>query len=124
MVFLMKFKDFYLFSYVLMKSGDFKNAIELLKDFNVSVDVMIGLPDETVSDVKNTLDLATSFENVKHISVYALKAEEGTPMFTRYLNGELLSDDEVADIYQEVVEYLKEKGFNRYEVSNFSLEAI
>ena len=99
---------------------DFKNAIELLKDYNVSVDVMIGLPNETVSDVQNTLDLATSYPQVKHVSVYALKAEEGTPMFTRYLNGELLSDDEVADIYDFVVSYLKNKGYERYEVSNFA----
>ncbi|MBO7214213.1 MAG: radical SAM family heme chaperone HemW, partial [Clostridia bacterium] len=99
---------------------DFKNAIELLKDYNVSVDVMMGLPDETEKDVLNTLDLATSYPQVKHISVYALKAEEGTPMFTRYLNGELPSDDEVADIYDKVVGYLDKKGFNRYEVSNFA----
>jgi oxygen-independent coproporphyrinogen-3 oxidase len=96
------------------------DEIELLKDYNVSVDVMIGLPNETVSDVQNTLDLATSYTQVKHVSVYALKAEEGTPMFTRYLNGELLSDDEVADIYDFVVKYLKEKGYERYEVSNFA----
>ncbi|MBQ3235728.1 MAG: radical SAM family heme chaperone HemW [Clostridia bacterium] len=101
---------------------DFKRAIELLKDYNVSVDVMIGLPDETVSDVKNTLDLATSYPQVKHVSVYALKAEEGTPMFTRYLNGELPDDDEVADIYDFVVDYLSKKGYNRYEVSNFAKE--
>ena len=99
---------------------DFKKAVELLKDYNVSVDVMIGLPDETVEDVKNTLDLATSYEQVKHISVYALKAEEGTPMFTRYLNGELPSDDEVADIYDFVVKYLENNGYKRYEVSNFA----
>lgn len=99
---------------------DFKKAVELLKDYNLSVDVMIGLPDETVDDVRNTLDLATSYEAVKHVSVYALKAEEGTPMFTKYLNGELLSDDEVADIYDFVVKYLSDKGYNRYEVSNFA----
>ncbi len=99
---------------------DFKNAVELLKDYNLSVDVMIGLPDEDINDVKNTLDLATSYSSVKHVSVYALKAEEGTPMFTRYLNGELPSDDEVADIYDFVVDYLDKKGYKRYEVSNFS----
>ncbi len=101
-------------------ASDFKTAVELLKDFNVSVDVMIGLPGESLEDVKNTLDLATSYSQVKHVSVYALKAEEGTPMFTRYLNGELPSDDEVADIYDFVVKYLEDKGYNRYEVSNFA----
>ncbi len=100
--------------------SDFKNAVNLLKGYNLSVDVMIGLPDEDVNDVKNTIDLATESESVKHVSVYALKAEEGTPMFTRYLNGELPSDDEVRDIYDFTVEYLNKKGFSRYEVSNFA----
>ncbi len=98
---------------------DFIRCMYLLKDFNTSVDVMIGLPNETISDVKNTIDFVCSFKNVTHISLYTLKAEEGTPMFTKYLNGELLSDDEMAEIYEESVKYLKEKGFNRYEVSNF-----
>lgn len=98
---------------------DFIKCMYLLKDFNTSVDVMIGLPNETFNDVKNTIDLVSSFKNVKHISLYTLKAEEGTPMFTKYLNGELLSDDEMADIYAKSVDYLKEKGFFRYEVSNF-----
>ncbi len=98
---------------------DFIKCMYLLKDFNTSVDVMIGLPNESFIDVKNTIDLASSFNNVKHISLYTLKAEEGTPMFTKYLNGELLSDDETAEIYEKSVNYLKEKGFNRYEVSNF-----
>ncbi|MBR6737796.1 MAG: radical SAM family heme chaperone HemW [Clostridia bacterium] len=101
---------------------EFKKALEYLDGYNLSVDVMIGLPEETLSHVKNTIDLATSSNSVKHISLYALKAEEGTPMFSKYLNGELLSDDEVADIYEESVKYLKQKGFNRYEVSNFSKE--
>ncbi len=100
--------------------SDFERAVKLLNGYNLSVDVMIGLPNETVNDIKNTIDLATKYDSVKHISVYALKAEEGTPMFTRYLNGELPSDDEVADIYDFAVTYLEDKGYNRYEVSNFA----
>ena len=103
---------------------DFKNAVTLLKGFNLSIDVMIGLPGETQEDVINSLELATSFSSVKHISLYALKAEEGTPMFTKYLNGELLSDDEVASIYEASCKYLSQKGFNRYEVSNFCKESF
>ncbi len=101
-------------------ASDFERAVNLLDGYNLSVDVMLGLPGEGVEDVKNTLDLATKSKSVKHISVYALKAEEGTPMFTRYLNGELPSDDEVAELYDFTVKYLEEKGFLRYEVSNFA----
>ena len=67
------------------------------------------------------MDLAVA-GGVKHLSMYALTPEVGTPIYTDYLNGELLSDDEVADIYDGIRAYLKEKGFNRYEVSNFCLE--
>ncbi len=99
---------------------DFDKCMNLLKGYNTSVDIMIGLPNEYYSDVKNTIEKVSGYDNVSHISLYTLKAEEGTPMFTKYLNGELLSDDENAEIYEKCVSLLKEKGFNRYEVSNFS----
>ncbi len=101
---------------------DFRACMELLKDYNTSVDVMLGLPGESFSDVKNTIEEVVKFKNVKHISTYALKAEDGTPMYTKYLNGELLSDDEMAEIYDRTVELLSQKGFTRYEVSNFAKE--
>ena len=100
---------------------DFLLLTSMLKGENISADILIGLWDQTAEQVKKTIDLAIA-GGVKHLSVYALTPEVGTPIYTDYLNGELLSDDEVADIYQEVVEYLKEKGFNRYEVSNFALD--
>ena len=98
---------------------DFVHCTELLKGENFSADVLIGLHDQTYDNVKRTVDLALAC-GAKHISAYALTPEEGTPVYTDYLNGELLSDDEVADIYSKLVGYLKEKGLNRYEVSNFA----
>ena len=102
---------------------DYLNACAMLKGFNLSADVMIGLYDQTTEDVKNSIDLALS-GGVKHISLYALKAEPGTPIYTDYLNGELLSDDEVADLYDYAVGYLKQKGLDRYEVSNFAVKGF
>ena len=87
---------------------------------NFSCDILIGLANQTADEVKKTIDLAVS-SGVKHVSMYALTPEVGTPIYTDYLNGELLSDDEVADIYDEARAYLKEKGFSRYEVSNFAM---
>lgn len=97
---------------------DFLLCCNLLKGENISADILIGIHDQTAEQVKKTIDLAI-VAGVSHISVYALTPEVGTPIYTDYLNGELLSDDEVADVYEEIVCYLKEKGFNRYEVSNF-----
>ena len=98
---------------------DFLLTSNLLKGENISADILIGLWDQKLDDVKKSIDLAIA-GGVSHISVYALTPETGTPIYTDYLNGELLSDDEVRDIYDGVVEYLKEKGYNRYEVSNFA----
>ena len=98
---------------------DFLLCCNLLKGENVSADVLIGLHDQTADEVKKTIDLAVA-GGVSHVSVYALTPEVGTPIYTDYLNGELLSDDETADVYEEVVKYLEEKGFFRYEVSNFA----
>ena len=100
---------------------DFLLACNMLKGQNISADILIGLADQTAEQVKKSIDLAIA-GGVSHISVYALTPEVGSPIYTDYLNGELLGDDEVADIYDVVVEYLKEKGFARYEVSNFALD--
>ena len=100
---------------------DFLVTCNLLKGENVSADILIGLAGQTLEQVKKTIDLCLAGE-VKHISMYALTPEQGTPIYTDYLNGELLSDDEVADIYDGARAYLKEKGFYRYEVSNFALK--
>lgn len=100
---------------------DFLKACELLKGENLSADILIGLWEQKAEDVKKTVDLAIA-GGVKHISMYALTPEVGTPIYTDYLNGELLSDDETAEIYDTVRAYLKEKGFNRYEVSNFAVK--
>ena len=102
---------------------DFLLTCNLLKGENISADLLIGLEDQTLDQVKKSIDLAIA-GGVKHISVYALTPEVGTPIYTDYLNGLLLSDDEVADIYDGVLAYLKEKGYFRYEVSNFAIPSF
>ena len=102
---------------------DFLLCCKLLKGENISADILLGLHDQTAEQVKKTIDLAIA-GGVNHISMYALTPEPGTPIYTDYLNGELLSDDEVADIYDTARAYLKEKGFLRYEVSNFAKDGF
>ena len=99
---------------------DFLRAAQLLKGFNLSVDVMIGLENQKENNVKDSIDLAVE-GGAKHISMYALTPEEGTPMYGNYLNGDLPSEDEVADLYDYGRNYLKSLGFMRYEVSNFAI---
>ena len=103
--------------------ADFLSACKMLSGYNLSADVMIGLKNQTVESIKRAIDVCVE-GGVKHISLYALKAEVGTPIYNDYLNGELPSEDEVADFYEAAYAYFKEKGFERYEVSNFALKGF
>ncbi len=98
---------------------DYLYCTTLLKGENFSTDVMLGLKGQTEEDVLKTVELATE-SGAKHISMYALTPEDGTPIYTDYLNGELPDGDEVARLYEVGCKRLQEKGYCRYEVSNFA----
>ena len=98
---------------------DYAYATSLLKGENFSTDVMLGLKNQTKEDVRKTIELAVKCGS-KHISMYALTVEDGTPIYTDYLNGELPDSDEVAELYEYGYSLLKDYGFERYEVSNFA----
>lgn len=98
---------------------EFLLCAKLLKGCNFSADVMIGLKNQTAADVIKTIDTAAE-AGAKHISTYALTPEDGTPIYTDYLNGELPDGDETAELYEAGVKRLKELGYIRYEVSNFA----
>lgn len=101
------------------KAHDYVYCAKLLKGENFNTDVMLGLKGQTFDDVKKTIDLADQCGS-SHISMYALTPEDGTPIYTDYLNGELPDSDEVAELYETGRAYLKELGYERYEISNFS----
>ncbi len=99
--------------------ADFVECARLLKGENFSADVMLGLVGQTEKDVEESIRLAAEC-GASHISMYALTPEDGTPIYTDYLNGELPDGDEVARLYDFGRGILKELGFLRYEVSNFT----
>lgn len=92
-----------------------------MKYINIGSDVMIGLPNQTMSSVKQTINYLLK-QNVKHISVYTLQIENHTLLFDRVQQGKVkpLSDDKCIEMYNMVYKMLKKAGFIRYEVSNFS----
>ena len=98
---------------------DYLYCTSLLKGENFSADVMLGLKGQTKEDLRKTIEIAAG-SGAKHISMYALTPEDGTPIYTDYLNGELPDADEVRELYDYGYALLKEKGFERYEVSNFA----
>lgn len=87
---------------------------------NISLDLMLALPDMTAQSLLYSVDFAAALE-VQHISAYLLKVEEGTPFYTKRKTMHLKDDDQAADSYALAVAALKQHGYNQYEISNFSL---
>ena len=90
---------------------------------NLSVDLMYGLPNQTLNGWKDTLERVLAL-NPEHISCYGLKLEEGTPMYDYkdFLN--LPDDDLQADMYLAATEILRAKSFRQYEISNFARKGL
>ncbi len=87
---------------------------------NLSLDLIYGLPGQTMDSWRDTVETALSLEP-EHLSCYGLKVEEGTPLAARVAAGEVLPDDDTqADLYLWTVERLKQAGFAQYEISNFA----
>ncbi len=87
---------------------------------NISLDVMLGIPNQSRQSLISTLDFCLN-SGVKHISAYMLKLEEGTFFYKNAHKLNLPDDDFTADLYLEMVEMLHKNGFEQYEISNFSI---
>ena len=90
---------------------------------NVSVDLMYGLPGQTMKMWRETLDNILDL-NPEHISCYGLKVEEGTPLYEVREFSNLPNDDMQADMYLAGVEKLRSDGFRQYEISNFARKGL
>ena len=100
---------------------DVKNAISLLKQYdidNINVDLILGLPHSSKNLLIKDLENLTSL-GIKHISCYALTIHPHTVLYTKGFRE--MEDDQMRELYDIVEEYLKNKGFIHYEVSNWCL---
>ena len=88
---------------------------------NINVDLMIGLPNQTIDDLKQSLEKVLELQP-NHISVYSLILEEGTPLFNMVEKGALSLPDEETErqMYWYVKNKLELAGYNHYEISNFA----
>ena len=96
-----------------------KSAVELAKREgfnNISLDLMLCLPDSSIKSLKENMDFIVGL-NPEHVSAYMLKIEEKTLFAKRELN--LPNEEEEAEQYLFMCDYLKEKGYEHYEISNF-----
>ena len=92
---------------------------------NINVDVMSGLPGQTLTSYKDTLEKVLRLEPMpQHISAYSLIVEEGTPFAAMADRGELPLPEEDTEraMYEETIEVLAGYGFHRYEISNYALD--
>ena len=88
---------------------------------NISLDLMYGLPQQTLEDLKRSVAAAIAL-SPEHISVYGLTVEEGTPFAAAAERGCLplpQAEDEEA-MYEHIVHTLPACGYRRYEISNFA----
>lgn len=97
---------------------------------NINIDLMSGLPGQSVVSWERTLDQVLALEP-EHISAYSLIIEEGTPFYTRYRKDEKLrdqgeepellpSEEAERQMYARTEEKLLEHGMYRYEISNYA----
>ena len=85
---------------------------------NLSLDLIYGLPGQTMEDWQRTLADAVALAP-EHVSCYGLKLEEGTPLWQQRQQLTLPDDDAQADMYLYAVDFLAQHGYEQYEISNF-----
>ncbi len=90
---------------------------------NLSVDLIYGLPGQTLegweSTLRNVLEL-----DPEHISCYGLKVEPGTPLYQYQDDCDLADDDTQADMYLLTIDILRRMGYRQYEISNFAKKGM
>jgi oxygen-independent coproporphyrinogen-3 oxidase len=87
---------------------------------NLSIDLMFGLPGQTLAQWEMTLQRAIAL-GPNHVSAYCLTYEEDTEFFLRHARGEFRTDAEAdADFFAAAGELLGKAGFEQYEVSNYA----
>ena len=88
---------------------------------NINVDLMLGLPNQRIKDLKESLDNIIEL-NPEHISVYSLIVEDGTPIANKIEKGELElpEEDLERNMYWYVKNTLELNGYRHYEISNFA----
>lgn len=103
---------------------DFVDTYHLAREVgfeNINVDLMIGLPQQTISDVEGAVEEVISLDP-EHISLYSLIVEENTKIQKGVQNGTMTlpSEDEERKMYWKAKEMLEQNGYKHYEISNFA----
>ena len=103
---------------------DVESAVKMAQDTgieNINVDLMYALPMQTTGDFLESIQKAIDL-GVKHLSLYSLILEEGTPLFMRAERGEveIPDDDASVSMQEKAIALLDAVGIKRYEISNYA----
>ncbi|GIV56002.1 MAG: hypothetical protein AA908_01220 [Chlorobi bacterium NICIL-2] len=101
-----------------------EEAVELARRAgfnNVNLDVIYALPGQDLETYQRTLERVCALAP-EHISAYSLVYEHGTPLYRQLQRGAIipLDEDQEAAFYSKTVEFLAQRGYRQYEVSNFA----
>ncbi|MDR0138297.1 radical SAM family heme chaperone HemW [Metabacillus idriensis] len=107
------------------RSADVMKSIELAKKAgfdNISIDLMYGLPGQTIQDFRDSLKIAFGLD-VKHYSSYSLIVEPKTVFYNLMSKGRLIlpPQEDEAVMYEYLMEEMEQHGFHQYEISNFAI---
>lgn len=88
---------------------------------NISIDLMYGLPGQTMAQWKDSLEKALALD-LPHFSAYSLIVEPKTIFYNQYAKGKLLlpTEDLEADMYDVLMQQMELHGLQQYEISNFA----
>lgn len=110
------------------KIEEFEKALDIANKVgfnNISADLIYPLPDLDLNRFNETLDYILNLKdkNIKHISIYNLEIHENTKL--KFLLDEgyvtLVDEDEEYEMYTALNKRFKDAGYNRYEISNYSI---
>ena len=88
---------------------------------NINLDLIFGLPGQTMTDWFSCLDLVLALEP-EHLAVYSLQLEEDTPLGREAAEGTLEPCAEEVELamFTGAIDLLQAAGYRHYEISNFS----
>jgi len=103
-------------------SGDEMRRIRAAGFDNVSLDLMFGIPGQSIALLDRDIDTMIDW-HPEHISTYALTFEEDTVLWKKAERGIIspVSDELYSEMYYHIADRLKEAGYEHYEISNFAL---
>ncbi len=103
-------------------TSDVLNTINHIKNSginNISLDLMLGIPEQTLDSLRKSIDFCVN-AGITHISSYILKLEKNTYFYKNKDRIVFPDEDLTSELYLFTIDYLRKNGFNQYEISNFS----